>query len=59
MPALIVSDMLGHVVLNAAAGLKVGLNAFNVETAAWPAGIYSVQIAGANWKAATRLVVAH
>jgi hypothetical protein len=56
---LVITDMAGRTVQSANLDIKAGLNAFNLNTANWPAGIYAVQVAAADWKMSNRLVVAH
>jgi hypothetical protein len=56
---VIVTDMAGRVLQTSALDLKSGINAYSVNTANWPAGIYAVQVAAQDWKVSSRLVVAH
>lgn len=56
---MIVTDMAGRVLQNAALDLKSGINAFSFNTSSWTAGIYAIQVIGQDWKESSRLVVAH
>ncbi len=56
---MIITDMAGRVMQSTSLDLKSGINAYSLNTASWPAGIYSVQVAAQDWNAASRIVVAH
>jgi hypothetical protein len=56
---LIVTDMAGRNIQHTSVSLKQGMNGFSLNTAAWPTGMYAIQVAGEGWKLSTRLVVAH
>jgi hypothetical protein len=50
--------MAGRLVSSTSVAIRQGMNAFSLNTAAWPAGVYAVQLAGGDLKLSTRLVVA-
>lgn len=56
---MIISDMAGRVIRQETLRLSNGVNAFSLNTASLPAGIYAVQVAAQGWKLGSRLVVAH
>lgn len=56
---MLITDMAGRTVQVASIDLKSGINAYSVNTASWPAGVYAVQIAAQDWKVSSRLVVTH
>lgn len=56
---LFVVDMAGRVVMNSTVTINKGMNAYELNIANWPAGVYAVQLAGSEIKMSTRLVVAH
>ncbi|MBS1614938.1 MAG: T9SS type A sorting domain-containing protein [Bacteroidetes bacterium] len=56
---MLITDMAGRVLRQEALNLKSGINAFSLNTANWPAGIYAVQVAAQGWKLSSRIVVAH
>lgn len=56
---MIVTDMAGRTVQTASLDLKGGINAYSINTSAWPAGIYAVQVVAQDWKVSSRVVVAH
>jgi hypothetical protein len=56
---MVITDMTGRVLQTATLDLKNGINAYSLNTANWPAGVYAVQVAGQDWKLSNRLVVAH
>lgn len=54
-----VTDMAGRISQTTTLDLKGGVNAYSLNTASMPAGIYAVQVAAQDWKVSSRLVVAH
>jgi hypothetical protein len=56
---MLITDMAGRVVRHETISLQNGINAFSLNTANWPAGIYAVQVAAQGWTLGSRLVVAH
>lgn len=56
---LTVMDMTGKVLQTSAVNIKKGVNGFNIDVSAYPAGTYIVTLANKDWQVSDRVAVQH
>ncbi len=56
---LAVYDLSGRMLINRQVNIAKGMNAYGIDVASYPAGIYIINISGGDWKLSERIVVQH
>lgn len=56
---IVVADLNGRLIQNYAVTVNKGMNGFNINTTAVPAGMYLVTVTNGSWKVTEKLIVQH